>query len=298
VFIVADGALELVPFAALPESGKYLLESGPTFHVLTSARNLVAARDSVHATRVLLAVGNPDYDAGAVSTASPARPCAAGLPVFRPLPGSGAEASWVTGFWKTAGNPASPDSATSLIGRAATERAVRRDAPRAQVLHFATHGFVSVGSCAAPARDEIDRAAFGGLALAGANGHGAKSGADDGILTGEEIAGLDLDATDLAVLSACNSGAGEVLRGEGVAGLRRAFEEAGCRGLVMSLWPVQDESTQSWMRSLYRARFEKGLATDEAVRAASRALLDQRRKEGASTHPFAWAAFVAAGDWR
>jgi len=66
----------------------------------------------------------------------------------------------------------------------------------------------------------------------------------------------------------------------------------------MSLWPVEDEAAGQWMRELYRARLEHGLATDEAVRSASREVLNERRRQGLDTHPHSWAAFVAAGDWR
>ena len=80
--------------------------------------------------------------------------------------------------------------------------------------------------------------------------------------------------------------------------LRRAFQIAGAHTLILSLWPVEDEAARRWMQALYRARFERQLGTAEAVRAASLEVLAARRAGGASTHPFTWAAFVAAGDWR
>jgi CHAT domain-containing protein len=66
----------------------------------------------------------------------------------------------------------------------------------------------------------------------------------------------------------------------------------------MSLWAVEDEATRTWMRELYQQRFGRGLSSAAAVREASRAVLRDRRASGQSTHPFYWAAFVAAGDWR
>ena len=66
----------------------------------------------------------------------------------------------------------------------------------------------------------------------------------------------------------------------------------------MSLWAVEDEATQQWMESLYRARFAEGLGTAEAMRQASLQMLNQRRSLGDTSHPFFWAAFVAVGDWR
>jgi CHAT domain-containing protein len=137
-----------------------------------------------------------------------------------------------------------------------------------------------------------------GLALAGANErerHSPPADGPDGILTAEEIAALDLGGVELAVLSACSTALGEVVRGEGVLGLRRAFHAAGVSMLVMSLWPVEDESTRDWMGALYRARFVRGLDMAEAVRDASRSVLAERRAGGRPTHPFFWAGFVAAG---
>lgn len=121
---------------------------------------------------------------------------------------------------------------------------------------------------------------------------------EDGILTAEEIAALDLSGVEWAVLSACDTGVGEVKAGEGVLGLRRAFEVAGARTLVMSLWPVEDQVTRAWMRQLYRARLVLGLTTIDAVHQANLYTLRQRRATAQSTHPFYWAGFVAAGDWR
>jgi CHAT domain-containing protein len=186
------------------------------------------------------------------------------------------------------------------------------------VLHLATHGFFLEGNCSSAPQDT--RAIGGplaslakqlpeligenplllsGLALAGANER-EQAGADqdDGILTAEEIAALDLSGVDWAVLSACQTGVGEVRAGEGVFGLRRAFQVAGVKTLIMSLWEVEDRSAREWMKKLYVARLANHLSTAEAVREASLGILRERRARGLSTHPFYWGAFVAAGDWR
>ena len=101
-----------------------------------------------------------------------------------------------------------------------------------------------------------------------------------------------------AVLSACDTGVGEVRVGEGVFGLRRAFHIAGAQTLIMSLWPVDDDATRAWMRELYTNRFVKGMSTIDSVHEASLALLTDRREQGLSTHPVFWAGFIASGDWR
>ena len=139
-----------------------------------------------------------------------------------------------------------------------------------------------------------------GLALAGANarnGLPADSQEEDGILTAEEISALDLSGVNWAVLSACGTGLGKVVSGEGVLGLRRAFEVAGVGTLVMSLWNVEVDATRIWMRGLYEARLS-GMRTADAVRAAGLKMLQERRHVGRTTHPFYWGGFVAAGDWR
>src|SRR6185436_5304706 len=107
-----------------------------------------------------------------------------------------------------------------------------------------------------------------GLALAGAGRRTART-AQDGILTAEEIAALNLRGTDWAVLSACDTGIGEIRAGEGVFGLRRAFQIAGARTVIMSLWAVEDAATASWMRALYQARLQRKLDTLESTHAAS-----------------------------
>lgn len=139
---------------------------------------------------------------------------------------------------------------------------------------------------------------WSGLALAGANRRSSSRAAEDGILTADEVSALDLDGVEWAVLSACDTGIGEVTVGEGVFGLRRAFRVAGARTIVMTLWEVEDRAARAWMRPLYEGRLEDKLSTAEAVRHASLIVLRERRARRLSTHPFYWAAFVAAGDWR
>jgi len=236
---------------------------------------------------------------------------------FEALPASGLEVRDVVERWEAAsGSPSS--GVTQLTGPAASETAFKREAPGHAILHVATHGFFlghcpsavytsrGIGKVVAEGAEEEPSPGQGenplllsGLALAGANQRWAASAEeDDGVLTAEEIAALDLSNVDWAVLSACDTGVGEIRAGEGVFGLRRAFQVAGARTLIMSLWPVEDESARQWMRALYEARLVSGLGTAEAVREASLTVLRKRRERGLSTHPFYWAGFVAAGDWR
>jgi CHAT domain-containing protein len=189
-----------------------------------------------------------------------------------------------------------------LTGAAATERALRAGVPGRRALHVAAHGFFLPERCPSAGGDRA--AAFAerppllraGLALAGANRRAASSRPeDDGILTAEEIAGLDLEGLEWVVLSACETGLGEVDVNEGVFGLRRAFRAAGAGAVVMSLWRVDDADARAWMRALYDARFARGLDGAAAARDAALTVLAARRRAGRSTHPYHWAGFVIEG---
>jgi len=238
---------------------------------------------------------------------------------FERLPATGQETEEIAGLWnREEAARRAGGKVRRVTGAGASEAAFKEEAPGKRVLHLATHGFFLGGRCesalastrgisgtnAGPARGAPpvtgdNPLLLSGLALAGAN-HRDAAGPDeeDGILTAEEIASLDLSGVEWAVLSACETGVGEIRAGEGVFGLRRAFEVAGVDTLIMSLWSVEDEATREWMRNLYEARFVEGRDTAESVREASLRVLKRRREAGESTHPFYWAAFVAAGEWR
>jgi CHAT domain-containing protein len=134
------------------------------------------------------------------------------------------------------------------------------------------------------------------LALAGAN-HAQSGEADenDGLLTADEVVTLDLSDVDWVVLSACQSGLGNTWPLEGSVGMRRAFRLAGANAVIASEWGIDDEATREWMRALYAARATDGGSVSRAMRAASRAVLESRRHEHRTTHPFYWAAFTATG---
>jgi CHAT domain-containing protein/tetratricopeptide (TPR) repeat protein len=343
LFIVPDGALNLVNFAALPTGASaYLIETGPRLHYLSAERDLLSPGNA-EGTGVL-AVGDPAFDEGELFAAlrrvdSPfpqgdieiasarvfrGQPSSCGdfkSLHFEPLPSTRAEVEDVASAWRGARADSEhrlrgPDSAANgqvLEGAAAHELAVKLAAPGKDVLHLATHGFFLGEGCpsALDAREgatggPVPAALLGenplllaGLALAGANRRDA-AGTDeeDGILTAEEIAAMDLSGVQWAVLSACDTGLGQIRAGEGVLGLRRAFQIAGARTVIMSLWPVEDEASRQWMRALYANRLSRGMSTVDAVHAASLEQLRQRRDAGLSTHPFYWAGFVATGDWR
>jgi CHAT domain-containing protein len=132
-----------------------------------------------------------------------------------------------------------------------------------------------------------------GLALAGAqtwlDGKPLPPEAEDGLLTAEDVAGLDLLNTELVVLSACETGLGEVHTGEGVFGLRRAFIVAGARTLVMSLWKVPDEQTRELMID-FHTRVLSGQGVADALRQAQLAMREKY------PDPYFWGAFICHGN--
>jgi CHAT domain-containing protein len=131
--------------------------------------------------------------------------------------------------------------------------------------------------------------------LAGANRRNANSGGgggDDGILTALEASGLNLWGTKLVVLSACDTGVGEIKNGEGVYGLRRAFVLAGAESLVMSLWPVSDFVTRELMTGYYK-NLKQGFGRGAALRQVQIEMLNKTGRR----HPFYWAGFIQSGDW-
>jgi CHAT domain-containing protein/tetratricopeptide (TPR) repeat protein len=331
VVIVPDGALSLVPFAALPTGRRsFVIESGPVIHYLSAERDVTLPSRPPDVKGGLLAMGGPAFDRsvvtrptgshGTTGTSSGVALRGLGQPCldlqslkFQPLLGTAREVREVSALWRNVEDSTDPDAARVLVGTAATETTFKSAAPKQRVLHLATHGFFLNSACApAPSGTRgvggLAKAApaaaqnpllLSGLALAGANRRAqARADEDDGILTAEEVSMLDLQGVEWAVLSACDTGVGEIKAGEGVFGLRRAFQVAGARTVIMSLWSVDDQATRAWMRALYEGRFQRQLSTADAVHQASLTALRDRRARGQSTHPFFWAAFVAAGDWR
>ncbi len=161
-----------------------------------------------------------------------------------------------------------------------------------EILHIATHGFWSKSENATATYRLFNAMTNSGLLLAGvADYYSSKEFKDayDGILTAYEAQGLDMEGTQLVILSACETGLGDFDAGEGVYGLQRAFRAAGARSIMTSLWKVDDEGTKDFMISLYRhllASGDKWIAYNTA----------QQEIKSKYTDPFYWGAFVLIGE--
>ena len=310
IVIVPDGALHLLSFAALPMGGDRRLIDVFEVSTLTSARDLLAPSRSSDASMLGLAlvVADPDYDlvgtdaAPTVDIGATDTLVARGLPeaselrpLIRSLPATAIEARAVGKVLDV----------RPVIGRRADKRHLAK-ARRPSVLHLATHGYFRRRSAGSLRRELLGGDTAGmlpagvlddpllrcGLVLAGAN-RWLRTGeldprAGDGFLTGLDVLGLDLDGTQLVVLSACDTGRGEIVDGEGVLGLSRAFTGAGAESLVMSLWKVPDEQTAALMTGFYQ-RLAQGDEIPTALRVAQLAIRDS------DPHPRYWAAFISQG---
>ena len=318
-----DGALNLIPFAALVDEHNEYLVSRYRISYLTSGRDLLRLQVARESKQAPLIMANPDFELpgnnqlaasrdqklesdgqSANSSSVPQANQAAtsrslSLADFNapPLPGTAEEAKAIKGILP---------EATVLTGQQATETALKQaTAPR--LLHIATHGFFLDDPAPAPPstrrllqqessalRAPINQAGNpllrSGRALAGFNLH--RNGDDDGVLTALEATGLNLWGTKMVILSACDTGIGTVRNGQGVYGLRRAFVLAGSETQVMSLWPVSDVGTRDLMIEYYKA-LQRGEGRAEGLRQVQLRMLKDPQRQ----HPYYWASFIQSGEW-
>jgi CHAT domain-containing protein len=303
LLISPDSQLNLLPFEALQtEDGRYLVEQYQITY-LNSGRDLLRLGEVAPSNAPAVILANPDYDSAAGSRDVGVGEVSSDLRQFRveALPGTAREAEALRSILP---------GAEILTEQYATEQALKQ-VQSPSILHIATHGFFLADQAVLFADNSLslsDNGSFrafpnvnvavenpllrSGLAFAGFNQR--ISGTEDGIFTALEAANLNLMGTQLVVLSACDTGLGDIANGEGVYGLRRAFAIAGAEAQLMSLWQVSDDGTQNLMAQYYE-NLTSGMGRSEALREVQLAMI---REDNEYSHPYYWAAFILAGDWR
>jgi len=315
LFLSPDGQLALVPFAALHD-GRHFLVDLRDITYLTSGKELLPRPEELPPAHSVVVLADPEFGS------SPAAPPLAGEAVpaltersaslerffsalrsdltdwpWPPLPGSRREAETIHRLFP---------QAQLLLGPAATKHALLTLNPPG-ILHVATHGFFledaaapgttravgyfGAGGEMGPQQRPDDPLLRSGLVLAGARAQQGPPGLlprEDSLVTALELAGLELWGTQLVVLSACDTGRGDVRLGQGVYGLRRALVVAGAESLVTSLWKVDDEVTRQLMEFYYQ-HLLAGEGRSAALHQAMRTLRQTH------PHPHFWAPFIPIG---
>jgi CHAT domain-containing protein len=294
LILVPDEALLLLPFEALARgsggAAEYLAAMHPVRYYPSAGTFLVSRSDPSPRgpwSHPLLALADPRY--GDESGHAPVRGTTLEQWIargygFAPLPATRREVTEVSRLLQVAPRPPHVLLREYAVKQQLLRREAGHELARYRFIHFATHGVLAtdIPSLRQPA-----------LVL-GAPAPGAAEA--DMFLTMDEIAGLRL-AADLVVLSACQTGRGEEVPGEGVLGLTRAVLHAGAASVVVSLWNVADEATATFMSRFYSHLVRGGLDKARALQQARLDLLrDRARSRGGYDHPFFWAAFILAGD--
>jgi CHAT domain-containing protein len=328
IYLSPDSNLNLIPFEVFldPEKG-YLIEDY-TFNYLSSGKDILGFKKKKGIQTQSLIIGDPDFNMklgdlkGSKSAGKDTKinqwiefykSNSKNAFNFQRLPETLKE---VTTIQSMLGK----SQAKLFTGKDATEDVLyQKNAPK--ILHLATHGFflkdmvresaefksktrgikkiiVNEKTLTQP-KISIDNPLLqSGFVLAGAN---QTLGSDhqsnfDGIITAQKILGLKLEGTQMVVMSACNTGEGEVKTGEGVFGLRRAFIQAGAKSLVMSMWQVPDKETRELMILFYKNILSGKMDRCQALRNAIKSEMIVAKERYGNNAPFYWGAFVFMGD--
>ena len=321
IYLIPDGMLNILPFNALIDADETYLIQTQDLHILTSGRDLLPNEyKTARGDYVILA--GPDYDSKdvvsreVISAAQGRRSAALQLGIrgaggglrglnFAPLPGAEKEGRIITSQIRES------NAANEVYFGADAQEGVLSNMQRApEILHLATHGFFLKADdtlrkrllklqrggeihVPPPGDNPLLRA---GLAFAGINANAQFLGdidtINDGVLTALEVLDLNLSGTKLVVLSACETGLGEIHEGEGVYGLRRAFQEAGVAEVVSSLWEVSDAGTQALMTDFY-SRILAGVPARDALRETQLELMASPEWG----YPYIWSAFMMVGSY-
>lgn len=279
VYLALDGIYYQVNIGALKRPDNTFVSDALNLRLYSSTRDLVRETQGSSTRKKADFFGYPDYGSKGLLT---------------DLPGTKAEIDAVSAITRSKGY-----TTNTYLRRDATEENFKRIASPS-LLHIATHGFFLKESQSKGEKVfgiEVNQAKDNPLLRSGlmltdaeqtmseATAGTEASSANNGVLTAYEVITLDLKNTDLVVLSACETGLGEIKSGEGVYGLQRAFQVAGAESVVMSLWKVSDEATQQLMTSFYK-EWMSGKQREEAFFAAQRSLRER------FPEPYYWGAFI------
>ena len=325
--ISPDADLWLVPWAALPVADGFAIEKYKISYVV-SGRDLPRTDSHTSAGHPMI-MADPDYDLDIPAaraetqrlTGVQSRKDVRGSSTQSPLPpkvprlpGTAEEAKAIRPQLERYSNKA----ALVYLEKQALE-GVFKGARGPQVFVLSTHGYFLEDQNVPPIAGGISAVVAGisasqlpsttfdqpvenpllraGLVLAGANNRDQASlpTDEDGILTGLEIVGADLRGTQLVVLSACETGLGQVRNGEGVSGLRQAFQLAGAKSVVATLWQIPDHETALLMAEFF-TRMADGDSVADALAKAQLLQIGQRRQLHGAAHPYYWAAFTLTGN--
>jgi CHAT domain-containing protein/Flp pilus assembly protein TadD len=328
IYLSPAGDLNLIPFEIFYSPDERFLIEDYTFNYVSCGRDILGYGETSQLGSKALLVGDPDFDMKIADKASVVKnsvepvqqeKIAAQRSIlmqdlrFDRLPGTRQEVQTIQSLL-------GKDQTELYIGKDAIEEVLRTmKAPR--ILHLATHGFflkdIQFSPLTNPSskrgittvkthtkrpsiqRIKIDNPLLqSGFVLAGANDVLKSSGSKsfDGVVTAEKILSLKLRGTDMVVLSACNTGVGEVKRGEGVFGLRRAFAQAGARSLIMSMWSVPDKETTELMVAFYKNILSEKMNRCQALRQAALKEMRIVKQRYGHANPFFWGAFVFMGE--
>ncbi len=303
-----DGQLNLIPFEALKdEQNKYLVENY-AFSYLTTGRDLLRLDTTAKQLSNPVVFADINYDRQETLVATNPATKTRGSENKRSIDFANLRFGQLQATLTEAQEIKRIFPNTDIItGEKATETALKQ-LKTPSILHLATHGFFLPNKEIPPIspnlNNQLDQPRYlnlenpllrSGLALAGFNNRQNKqnNNTEDGVLTALEVAGLNLRGTQLVVLSACETGLGNVKNGDGVYGLRRALVIAGTQTQLLSLWQVDDAGTKDLMVKYYQKIKDK-----KGRHAALRATQLEFLKNPNYQHPYYWASFIPSGNWQ
>jgi CHAT domain-containing protein len=318
IYLSPDGILNQVSFGILPSGDGSLLVERYDLHVVSSTKDILREGRAASGNTAVL-IGNPSFGLEEAQQRAVVRALqkTEQSKSLLAMVGSGllSREQRGTGLASLPGTKEELESVSSLLKKhqwkvqvdteeEALEETVKHvRSPR--ILHIATHGFFFPDQRDSR-RDTPDNLPSGredpmlrsGLYFAGANrvlwGTPRSRDLEDGVLTAYEATGLNLQGTELVVLSACNTGLGRAKSGEGVFGLRRALQMAGAEAVLMSMWSVPDRETQELM-TLFYSKWLSGKNKHEALREAQLQLRAKIKERDGQDLPFYWGGFVLVG---